>query len=138
MGKRKRVRRGATVVEFVLVAFVFFLLIFGLIETGRMVMIQQALTNAAREGCRAAGLASSINSADVETTVRDYLQSVVGPTASNASKVRVTVPATLTNVPSGTDLTVAVELDYRDASWLPLNFLGLNPTIAAEATRQRE
>jgi Flp pilus assembly protein TadG len=138
MSRRKQVRRGATVIEFVLVAFVFFLLIFGLIETGRMVMIQQALTNAAREGCRAAGLASSIDTARVESAVRDYLQSVVGSSASNASVVRVTLPSTLTNIPSGTELSVAVELNYRDASWLPLDFVGLDPTIAAEATRQRE
>ena len=48
---RKR-RRGAAAVEFAVVAPVFFILIFGMIEFGRMVMVQQVITNASREGAR--------------------------------------------------------------------------------------
>ena len=132
MSGHKRIRRGVAAVEFAIVAPVFFFLVLGLVEIGRMVMLQQALTNAAREGCRTAGLASSIDAATIDTRVRDYLQSVVGTTAFDVTKVRITAPATLTNVPSGTDLIVAVELNYADATWLPLGLLGLNPTIAAE------
>jgi Flp pilus assembly protein TadG len=134
----KRSRRGAAAVEFAIVAPVFFLLALGLVEIGRMVMLQQSLTNAAREGCRVAGLASSIDSRLIETRVRGYLQSVVGATATDAAKVRITAPATLANVPSETDLVVAVQLTYADATWLPLNLVGLNPTIAAEVRRKRE
>ncbi len=39
-------------VEFAIVAPIFFLLIFGMIEFGRVVMVQQLLTNASREGAR--------------------------------------------------------------------------------------
>ncbi len=138
MSGRKRIRHGVAAVEFAIVAPVFFLLALGLIEVGRMMMLQQALTNAAREGCRVAGLASSIDAATIDTRVRDYLQSVVGTTALDATKVRITAPETLTDVSSGTDLIVAVELNYADATWLPFGVLGLNPAITAEARRKRE
>ena len=125
-------------VEFAVVAPVFFLLVFGLFEFGRLVMVQQALTNAAREGCRAAGLASSVSTSNIDSAVRSYLQSVVGNAASDAAKVRVTMPSSLQGVPSGTDLTVGVEINYADVSWLPLGYLGPNSTISAEARRKRE
>lgn len=136
--KHSRPRRGVSSIEFALVAPVFFLVVFGLIENGRMLMLQHALTNAAREGCRTAGLASSVNASDVETAVRDHLKPTLGNTASDTSKVRVTVPGTFADVSSETDLAVAVEVDYADASWLPLGYLGANPIIGAEARRKRE
>ena len=136
--KHSRARRGVSSVEFAFIAPVFFLVVFGLIENGRMLMLQHALTNAAREGCRAAGLASSISASDVETAVRDHLKSTLGNMANDTSLVRVTLPGTLTDVSSETDLTVAVEVDYADASWLPIGYLGANPVIGAEARRRRE
>jgi Flp pilus assembly protein TadG len=133
-----RTRRGVSSIEFALVAPVFFLVVFGLIENGRMLMLQHAVTNAAREGCRAAALASNIDASDVETIVRDHLKSTLGDTANDIAKVRLSIPATLTDVASETELTVSVEVDYADASWLPLEHLGANPVIKAEARRKRE
>src|SRR5690606_472052 len=49
-------RRGAAVVEFALISPLFFLLILGMVEYGRLVMVQQILTNASREGARMAVL----------------------------------------------------------------------------------
>ena len=43
-------RQGAAAVEFALVVPVFFLMVFGMIEFGARIMVQQLLTNAAREG----------------------------------------------------------------------------------------
>ena len=136
--KHSRARRGATSIEFALVAPVFFLVVFGIIENSRMLMLQHALTNASREGCRAAGLASSIDASKVETAVRDHLKPTLGNMAIDTSKVRVTLPGDLTNVSSESDLTVAVEVDYADASWLPFGYLSVNPVIRAEARRKRE
>jgi Flp pilus assembly protein TadG len=45
-------RRGQALVEFALIAPIFFLLVFGLIEFGRAVYTIQILDNAAREGAR--------------------------------------------------------------------------------------
>jgi Flp pilus assembly protein TadG len=134
---RTALRSGVTTVEFALVAPVFFLFVFALIELSRMMMIQQSLTNAAREGCRIAVMANTINSSDVDTAVRNYLLSVTSK-ASKPGKVRVTTPSGLANCPSGTNLTVAVELNYQDVTWLPIDYLGLNPRIRAEQSGWRE
>jgi len=139
MNKHPRIatRSGVAAVEFALVVPVFFLLVFALIEFGRMMMVQQSLTNAAREGCRTAILATTTNSSDVEAAVRNYLQSVMS-NASNVDEVRVTVPTSLASTASGTDVTVSVDVDYSDVSWMPFGYLGVNPTIRAEQTGQRE
>ena len=47
-------QRGVTLVEFALVAPVFFVLILGLLLLGIVVMNQMQLTNAVRDGVRAA------------------------------------------------------------------------------------
>src|SRR5215212_9768522 len=47
-----RAGRGQAMVEFALVAPVFFLLLFGIIEGGRFILYYQTLNNAAREGAR--------------------------------------------------------------------------------------
>ena len=72
-----RRRRGATTVEFAVVAPMFFLFLFGLFGFGRAVMIQQALSNAAREGVRKAVLPTTTAVADVDTAVRNSLLSRV-------------------------------------------------------------
>src|SRR5688572_9227995 len=72
MSRSFRKQRGAAAVEFAVVAPVFILLIFGMIEYGRMVMVQQMLTNASREGARRAVLEGASES-DVQQVVKDYL-----------------------------------------------------------------
>ena len=49
-------QRGATVAEFAIVASVFFMMIFGIIEFGRLLYTHNALTDAARRGARYAAL----------------------------------------------------------------------------------
>lgn len=134
--KKRTTRSGVAAVEFALVAPIFFLLVFGVIEFGRMMMVQQSLTNAAREGSRVAILPTTKNGSDVESRIRDYLQSVMAN--ANSGEVRVTVPGNLGTVTSGATLTVSVEVDYLDVSWVPLGYLGLNPTIAASQMGIRE
>src|SRR5262249_48705817 len=67
----RRNRRAAAAVEFAIVAPVFFLLVFGMIEYGRMVMVYQILTNASREGARVAVLDGATESG-VTTQVNNY------------------------------------------------------------------
>ena len=52
----------------------FFLLVFGMIEYGRMVMVQQVITNASREGARV-GVLDGATTANVTTAVNNYLTS---------------------------------------------------------------
>jgi hypothetical protein len=51
-GAARRPARGQALVEFAMVAPIFFLLVFGIIEGGRFILYYQTLNNATREGAR--------------------------------------------------------------------------------------
>jgi len=128
----RRWRRGAAVVEFALVAPLFILLVFGMIEFGRMVMVQQVLTNASREGARLAVLDGS-TTANVQTTVNSYLAS------SSITGANVTVnPNPPSNAAFGAPVTVTVSIPFSQVSWLPSPmYLGAT-TMSATSVMRRE
>lgn len=64
--------RGAAAAELAIVLPILLLAILGMLEFGRAFMIEQILTNAAREGARRAIIPSTSNS-DVTTLVDNYL-----------------------------------------------------------------
>jgi Flp pilus assembly protein TadG len=128
----RRNRKGAAVVEFAVVAPVFFLLVFGIIEYGRMVMVQQLITNASREGARRAVL-DGATTAEVTTVVNNYLASggIKGATVT-------VTPNPPTTAVYGAPVTVAVGVPFTRVSWLPKPmFLG-NRTLSARSIMRRE
>jgi Flp pilus assembly protein TadG len=65
-------RRGTAAVELAVVAPLIAILLVGLLEVGRIVQVNEILSNAAREGARKAS--TGINTySDVQTTVANYL-----------------------------------------------------------------
>ena len=118
--------------EFALVAPLFFLLVMGMIEYGRMVMVQQILTNASREGARRAVL-EGMSSGDVSAAVTDYLQ------GSSISGATVTVTSNAPVPPDYADsMTVNVGIPFSQVSWLPSPmFLG-SYQMSASTTMRRE
>src|SRR4249919_61456 len=80
-GYRPANRYGAAAVEFAIVAPVFFLLVIGMIEVGRAMMVQQVLINASRVGARQAVTAGATTTA-VQTAVNQYATSVAVPSVS--------------------------------------------------------
>lgn len=61
-------------VEFAFVAIVFFLLLFGVVEYGRFVMMLQLMNDAAREGARSAVVGqSTMTTAQIQGVVKSYL-----------------------------------------------------------------
>ncbi len=128
-GKR---RRGAAVVEFAVVAPVFFILVFGMIEYGRAVMVEQILTNAAREGARVAILTTATNT-NVTSTVTTYL--------SNASITGATVtvsPNPPASAAAGTTVSVTVSIPFTSVSWLPSPFYLGSTTLSAKCSMRTE
>ncbi len=119
--------------EFALVAPVFFLLIFGMIEFGRMVMVQQVLTNASREGARVAVL-DGVTASEVETTVTDFLGS------AGISGAAVTIdPPEPSEAEYGEPVTVTVQVPFNQVSWLPAPLLvGGDTTLSATTVMRRE
>jgi Flp pilus assembly protein TadG len=88
-------------------------LIIGIIEFGRVVMVQQILTNASREGARRAILEGATAS-DVQTLVGDYL------TNASISGGQVSVsPSSLESLGFGNPVTVSVSVPYAQVTWVP-------------------
>lgn len=125
-------RRGAATVEFAVVAPVFFLLIFGMIEYGRMVMVQQLIVNASREGARQSVLENATTSS-VETAVNDYLATT---SLGNATSSVTVTPAPQTAT-RGDNIAVTVTLNFASVSWLPSPmFLGAAELSATSVMRR--
>ena len=138
----RRNRRGAAVVEFAVVAPLFFLLVFGMIEFGRMVMVQQIITNGSREGARIAVLDGTTTD-EVVSAVQDYLASA----SINVEGAEITAIATddetgaerpLAQSDYGDAVTVTVSVPFGQVSWLPTPmFLG-GSTMTATTVMRRE
>ena len=112
-GSRKRpAGRGAAAVEFAIVAPVFFLMLYGIIDFGRMLMVQEIIVNAAREGARAA-ITPGETDAQVSTIVSNYLAAanITGGTSS-LSPTEASGPAT------GTAMTSTVSVPCASVSWV--------------------
>lgn len=115
----------------------FLLVVFALIEFSRFLWVQQALTNAAREGARRAVLATTLDAEEVDKVVRSYLRGTISNTADE-QKVRVLVtPTALSTVTTGDSISTTVVVDYIDISLLPPSFVG-DIAIAGSATVERE
>ncbi len=128
-----RKQRGAAAVEFAVVAPIFVLLLFGMIEYGRMVMVQQMLTNATREGARRAVL-DGTTLAEVKTTVQDYLTS--GNITVYDNEITVTPdPSAAAN---GDPVTVSMTVPFSRVSWLPSPMYLGSANMTATSVMRRE
>jgi hypothetical protein len=106
-------RRGAAAVEFAIIAPLFFMLIFGIVEFGRALMVQQMLTNASREGAR---------QAVVESATADEVKTLVTTSLTNAGITGATTtvtPEILESVGFGDPVAVSISIPYANVKWLP-------------------
>jgi Flp pilus assembly protein TadG len=136
IGRRRRSRDyrrcGAAVVEFAITAPVLFLLVIGMIDVGRAVMVQNLITNAARDGARSAVLDGS-TAESVQTQVTEYLA------ASTITGITVTVsPTPLTLADLGDPVSVTVEVPFGAVSWLPSSEYFQGATLQATVVMRRE
>ena len=111
-------------------------MIFGIVEAGRMLQVQQVMTNATREGARRATIAgATVN--DVKTAVVDSLAS----SGIDVTQDKVTVnPADLNATPNGQPITVAVTIPFSQVTWLPSPMFswGKNRTMRAFTVMRRD
>lgn len=128
-----RKQRGAAAVEFAIVAPIFILLLFGMIEYGRMVMVQQMLTNATREGARRAVL-DGTSVQNVKDTVKDYLTS--GNITVNDSEITVSPDPSAAGF--GDPVTVSLSVPFSRVSWLPSPMYLQGASMAASSVMRRE
>ncbi len=129
--KAKR-RRGAAIVEFAVVAPVFILLVLGMLEFGRGVMVLQSLTHAARSACRKA----IVDGGTAQTTTNAVATALAG-TGISGYVVQVS-PANPSSAGEGDAVTVTISVAYSNVSWIPMpKYLG-NATIAASCVLPHE
>lgn len=131
---RCRSRRGATAVEFAFCAPVLLMIVFGVIEFGRIFMVQNALTNAAKDGCRKAILATTRDINQVTAAVKRQIN-IVAPNKNCSISC---VPSTLQNISTGTSVTVTVGVNYSDVSWVPKSILPSGLKLQGKAVQIRE
>lgn len=93
---------GQSLVEFGLMAIVLVTVLVGIVDFGRVLMVQHIITNAAREGAHAAIL-GNMDSAQVRTEVERYLQQ------SGLAVDQATITVTGANASSGQPVVVEVE-----------------------------
>lgn len=134
---RARRRTGATTVELAFVAPFVLFLVFSSIEFTRMLLVRQALTNAAREGCRHACLATTLRSSDAEAFARRRLAGTISG-AQDPNVVRINVTPTFSGgVNSALPIEVRMEVDCADVSWVPATlFAGAKIRTSASMVRE--
>ncbi len=123
-------RQGASVVEMALILPVFMMVLLGIVEYGRAMMVSQIVSNAAREGARRAILNGSSN-AEVETHIRDFLATAcrlepqfidieisIQPGLDNEDPGNI-----LANSQEGDLVTVEVRVPFQSVSYIRGNYL---------------
>jgi Flp pilus assembly protein TadG len=128
-------RPGATTVEFAVVAPFVILIILGIIEVGRGLMVIHLLNNAAMAGCRA-GIIEGQTTANIQSVVVSALTA----TAINGETATVQVNDGNTdaaNASVGDEITVTVRVPVSSISWVPgAQFLSGN--LQGQYTMRRE
>jgi len=120
MKNSRHEERGSTMAEFAIIAVIFFMIIFGIIEFGRLFYIHNALTDAARRGARYAALHKQVDAICVKNVV------VYGETHVNPNTCAPTGPA-LINGLTVEKVTVAYEgADADDNPKTPPTNYGMN------------
>jgi len=140
----KSKRRGAAVVEMALILPVFFMVILGIVEFGRAMMVAQIVTNAAREGAREAILSGSTNQG-ISDQVAAYLNTTcqvatgdvtvaitIVPHASNPDPLNV-----LANTLEGDQITIRVAVPFDKVSYITGSYLG-GKNLIGQATMRHE
>jgi len=125
-------RRGAAVVELAFTAPILFMLVFGMIDVGRAVMVQNLIANAARDGARSAVL-DGASASEIETQVTEYLaaSSITGATATVS-------PNPLTLADLGDPVSVTVHIPFSSVSWLPSSLYFQGTNLQATVIMRRE
>jgi Flp pilus assembly protein TadG len=123
--RRRRWLPGQSIVEFALVAPVFFMLVFGTIEFGRLIWTAHELENGTREAMRYAAVHGSTSGAPVTDLEDKLLNKTVGITSA------VVVNCSGCGGDRGQTLTVTSSYEF---SFLVSGLLGVGPiTLEAES-----
>jgi Flp pilus assembly protein TadG len=134
VGKHRN-RKAAALVEMAVVFPVLLMLILGMVEVGRLGMVSQLVTTAAREGCRVAVL-NGKTQANVEARIEELLESagIDDHSVTYSPSTWSSVKASDTN----NFIAVTVTVDYDDVTWLPMPWFLNDAQVVGSATLSSE
>lgn len=116
----RRENRAAAMVEFAIVAPILFVLVFGIIDFGRVFFLYNNLTNAAREGARR-GAVMTPDVAATTTAIEAVVRSRINDSNNNATTWQV-----VTTYPGTTAAgTKTVRVQIVDYPFTPVTFLAI-------------
>ena len=110
-------RRGVAAVQLAIVAPVFFIFVFGLIEIGRGFMVSHLLANAARDGCRK-GVVFGKSNSDVTNTIASLMTAHGIQGYTTTVKVN-DVVKDVSTAASNDEVTVTLSVPVANITWLP-------------------
>jgi Flp pilus assembly protein TadG len=137
-------RRGAALVEMAIVMPLFLMIVLGIIEFGRAMMVGQMVTNAAREGARLAVVEGNSNTI-VTSYVQDFLQRSLNCSGGDVS-VAISITPAAGNTTSGNEVsnaqsrdlvTVTVQVPFNKVNFIPGDYLA-GKNISGRATMRHE
>jgi len=125
-------RNGATAFEFAVVAPVIFLIVLALIQFSLLLMNQNVLTAAAREGARLACLESTVS----RDLVISEVQQRLGNTGLDPNNVSIEIsPEGLHSLKAGDEVRVSLSVPMSTLVFMPIPE---TLSLTAEAAYQRE
>ena len=129
-------RSGAALVEFALIFPLILILMVGIWEVGRMIEVQQAVSNAAREGGRQASTGQR-TAGQVQTAVLNYLSNTGISTAGTTVTVTNITSPGLGDPTSANQLhrlRVAVAVPFSNVRWIAMDwFVAAGSNITSQA-----
>ena len=138
-GRRNRSRKGVAMLELAIVLPILLLLVFGIIEMGRVMMLNQMATNACREACRQA-IVPGMDHDKVIEIVDGYLD-VSG--VSQTGRVitmrdgQGNVVENLKEIGSHEEVVVEVQFPYANNTW-GITFITGAGSLVARSNMRRE
>ena len=123
-------RKGTAIVEFAFVLPIFVLLLVGVVEFSRVLMVKQVITNAAREGARAGSI--YFDDTQAVTNAANVSQNYLAACGIDTDTEPVTVTPSLLINNGSSALQVAISYNYDSllTGWIP----GLPETLGLSAT----
>ena len=125
-------RRGTSAVEFAIIAPFLFMLLIGMMEFGRAMTVQHALTTAAREGARESILPGSTTDSS-KAMVRTYLQATIG-----LADADIDISADPTAADPGDLITVSVSAPFQGVSLMAGRWFESDFALSGAATMRKE
>lgn len=131
-------------VEMAFVLPLFFMVVLGIIEFGRAMMVSQLVTNSAREATRLAIIDGASNSS-VTQWVKDFLVQSCGVTANDVT-VNITVAAATGNPNPANEIgnakardlvTIQVQVPFNKVSYIPGTYLK-DKNLSAQSAMRHE